>query len=39
VRRISASDIEGALVGLRIGAVDHPAVLLAFADGACIEQN
>jgi hypothetical protein len=32
-RRVLAGDDEGALAGVRIGAVLHPAVLLAFVDG------
>jgi hypothetical protein len=38
-RRILASNEKGALALVRIGAVPHPAVLLAFADGAGLEQN
>jgi hypothetical protein len=36
---IAASDSDGALVSMRIGSVCHPAVLLAFADGAGLEQD
>jgi hypothetical protein len=36
---VLAGDDEGAFAGIRIGAVLHPAVFLAFADCARLEQN
>jgi hypothetical protein len=33
-RRILAGDFEGALAGVRVGAILHPAVLVALANGA-----
>ena len=33
------SEIDGALSGVRVGAVLHPAVRLAFADRACFLQH
>jgi riboflavin biosynthesis pyrimidine reductase len=38
-RRILPGDEKGALVGMGIATVPHPAMLLAFADGAGLEQN
>jgi hypothetical protein len=38
-RRIPASDVEGALASVRIAAVLHPTVRLAFADGAGLLQH
>ena len=38
-RRIPACDVERALAGVRVGAVLHPAVLLAFPDGAGLLQH
>jgi hypothetical protein len=38
-RRVLPSNEKGALAGMRIAAVPHPAVLLAFADSAGVEQN
>ena len=38
-RRISAGDVEGALTRMRIGAVLHPTMLLALADGAGLQQH
>jgi hypothetical protein len=37
--RIPASDVEGALASVRIGAILHPTVMLAFADGASFLQH
>jgi hypothetical protein len=36
---MATRDVEDALAGVRIGAVLHPAVLLALADGACFLQH
>src|SRR5215475_9687379 len=38
-QRVFASDEKGSLAGMRIGAVLHPAVFLAFADSVSFEQN
>jgi len=38
-RRILPRDIEGAFARMRIGAVQHPAVVLAFSDGAGFLQH
>ena len=38
-RRTTAGDIESAFARMWVGAVLHPAVLLAFADGAGFVQN
>jgi hypothetical protein len=38
-RRIPARDVKGALAGVRVGTVLHPAVFLAFADGAGFLQH
>ena len=38
-RRILPSDEKGALAGMGIAAVPHPAMLLAFADGASSRIN
>ena len=38
-RRLFTSDEKGPLAGMRIGAVLHPAVCLAFADSVNFEQN
>jgi hypothetical protein len=38
-QRVFASDEKGSLAGMRIGAVLHPAVCLAFADSVSFEQN
>src|SRR5258708_37184669 len=38
-RRIQARDVESELAGVRVGAVLHPAVLLALADGASLLQH
>jgi hypothetical protein len=35
MRRIPSGGVEGTLARVRIGTVLHPAVPLAFADGAC----
>jgi hypothetical protein len=32
-------DVERSLVGVRVGTVYHPAMLLAFADGSRLKQN
>jgi len=38
-RQVSTGDIEGPLSGMRIGAILHPTVLLALADGAGFVQR
>ena len=38
-RWITTGDIDGPLPGMRIGAVLHPAVLLAFANGASFLEH
>jgi hypothetical protein len=38
-RRVFACKLKGAIAGVRIGTVPHPAMLLAFADGAGLQQN
>src|SRR5450631_2333787 len=38
-RRSAADGDKSTLAGMRVGAVPHPAVLLAFADGADLDQN
>ena len=38
-QRVFASDEKGPLAGMRIGAILHPAVCLAFADSVSFEQN
>jgi hypothetical protein len=38
-QRVLASNGKGSLAGMRIGAVLHPAVCLAFADSTGLEQN
>jgi hypothetical protein len=38
-RRILAGDDEGALTGIRIGAILHPGGLLALADGAGLKEH
>src|ERR1700753_32122 len=39
IRRILAGDVEGALMGVRIRAVPHPAVLLALTDCTRFQQH
>jgi hypothetical protein len=34
-----ASDVEGPLAGVRVGAISHPAVLFALPDGARFLQH
>jgi hypothetical protein len=38
-RRILTGDVKRSLVGVRVGAVYHPAMLLAFADGSRLKQD
>jgi hypothetical protein len=39
LRRVLPSDVDGALPGMWVGAVPHPAVLLAFLDGPDLERD